>query len=163
MSNTQEPLAALEARIRLLEDKEAIRELICSWGPACDTGLPEEAASIWTDDGVLLSDLARLEGPQDVKDMIDSEGQQDLIRHGCAHVHGLPLISVDGDEANAINYSRVYRYTDPGYEIWRVSANEWKFRRTPDGWRATSREAMVIDGGPASKNILKRAYTRSGS
>ena len=55
-----------------------------------------------------------------------------------------------------------FRYTDPGYEVWRVSANEWKFRRTADGWRVTSREAMVIDGGDASKEILKRAYAASG-
>jgi hypothetical protein len=158
MESVDERLAELEAKVRLLEDKEAIRRLICSWGPACDTGLPEEAASIWTDDGVLISDMSRLEGPSDVLAMIASDGQQDLIRQGCAHVHGLPLITVDGDEARAVNYSRVYRYTNPGYEIWRVSANEWKFRRTPDGWRATQREAMVIDGGAAAKEILTRAY-----
>jgi hypothetical protein len=161
VEGTEERLAALEARVRLLEDKEAIRRLICSWGPACDVGLPEEAASLWTDDGVLLSDMARLEGPADVFAMILSDDQQNLIRQGCAHVHGLPLITVNGDEATAVNYSRVYRYTDPGYEVWRVSANEWKFRRTPDGWRATRREAMVIDGGPAAKDVLTRAYTPS--
>jgi hypothetical protein len=163
MEDTEERFAALEARVRLLEDREAIGRLICSWGPACDTGLGEEAAAIWADDGLLVSDMSRLEGPAGVLAMMESDGQQDLIRQGCAHVQGVPLISIEGDEARAINYSRVFRYTDPGYEVWRVSANEWKFRRTAEGWRVTSREAMVIDGGAASKEVLKRAYASSGS
>jgi len=163
METIEERFAVLEARVKRLEDREAIGRLICSWGPACDTGLGEEAASIWTDDGLLASDMSRLEGPRGVLAMMESDGQQDLIRQGCAHVQGVPLINVEGDEAQAINYSRVFRYTDPGYEVWRVSANEWKFRRTADGWRVTSREAMVIDGGDASKGILKRAYASSGS
>ena len=133
MEEIEERFAVLEARIKLLEDREAIGRLICSWGPACDTGLSEEATSIWTDDGLLVSDMSRLEGPRGVLAMVESDGQQDLIRQGCADVQGVPLISVEGDEAWAINYSRVFRYTDPGYEVWRVSANEWKFRVRPTG------------------------------
>jgi hypothetical protein len=163
MDNVDERLAALETRLRLLEDKESIRRLICSWGPAADSGLGQEAASIWTDDGVLETEGMRVEGRSNIQATIDSDGQQDLITQGSAHIHGLPLISVDGDEANAINYSRVYRYINPGYEIWRVTANEWKFRRTSDGWRAWSREARVIDGGPAAMDILTRAYAQSGA
>ena len=108
MEEIEERFAVLEARIKLLEDREAIGRLICSWGPACDTGLSEEAASIWTDDGLLVSDMSRLEGPRGVLAMMESDGQQDLIRQGCAHVQGVPLISVEGDEARAINYSRCF-------------------------------------------------------
>jgi hypothetical protein len=124
MNNVDEPLAALEARIRVLEDKEAIRGVICSRGPACDTGLPEEAASIWTADGVLQSDLAHLEGPQDVKDMINSDAQQDLIRHGCAHVHGLPLGARAGRfwESLAIQNTHFVRISDR----WHCRGYEWK-------------------------------------
>jgi ketosteroid isomerase-like protein len=158
VTDVEDRLAVLEARLRRLEDEEQIRQLICRWGPACDTGLADEATAIWSDDAVLISDMSRLEGPGDVTAMIESEGQQSLIRQGCAHVQGVPLIRLDGDVASAVNYSQVFLHTDPGYEVWRVSANQWKFRRSGDGWLVTSREAMVIDGGPAAKDILVRAY-----
>ena len=77
--------------------------------------------------------MSRLEGTRGVLAMMESDGQQDLVRPGCAHVQGVPLISVEGDEARATNYSRVFRYTDPGYEVWRVSANKWKSGVRPTG------------------------------
>jgi hypothetical protein len=163
METTEERLAGLEARVRLLEDKEAIRRVICRWGPACDAWLPEEAAAIWTDDGLFITDVSRAEGAAEIMASFDGNAFQDLVRSATAHVHGVPLITVDGDEASAIDYSRLYRHTGAGYEIERVSANEWKFRRTLDGWRVMSREVAAIDGGQGSRDILKRAYAQSGS
>jgi ketosteroid isomerase-like protein len=147
-------LAALEARVALLADEAAIRELICSWGPACDIGDSEAAAALWTEDGELVSDMSRLEGPAGVAAMVDSDGQQALIRQGCAHVQGLPVVRIDVDRATATNYSRVYVHTAGGYEVWRVSANSWEFRRTPTGWRVLRRTAHVIDGGPEARELL---------
>jgi ketosteroid isomerase-like protein len=153
-----ERLAALEARVGVLEDQVDIHRLINSWGPAVDTGEAEAAAALWAEDGVMVSDLARLEGPDGVAAMVEGEGQQALIRHGCAHVQAFPVVRVEGDKATATGYSRVYRYRDDGgHEIWRVSANNWEFRRTPDGWRVTRRTNHVIDGGPDAREILKRA------
>jgi ketosteroid isomerase-like protein len=156
ITDLERRLAALEARVGLLTDEAAIRELICSWGPACDIGDSEAAAALWTEDGVLVSDMSRLDGPAGVAAMVESDGQQALIRQGCAHVQGLPVIRIDVDRATATNYSRVYLYTDGGYEIWRVSANSWEFRRTPTGWRVTRRTAHVIDGGPEARQLLAR-------
>jgi uncharacterized protein (TIGR02246 family) len=153
-----ERLAELEERLRLLEDREDIRRLICSWGPACDIGDSEAAAALWTDDGLLVSDMSRLEGPPGVRAMVESDGQQALIAQGCAHVQGLPVINVTGDEAVATNYSSVFLHTeDGGYETWRVSANNWRFRRTPDGWRVARRTAYVINGERAAQDLLARA------
>jgi ketosteroid isomerase-like protein len=153
-----ERLAILEARLQRLEDREDIRRLICSWGPACDIGDSEAAAALWTDDGLLVSDMSRLEGPAGVRAMVESEGQQALIRQGCAHIQGLPVINVTGDEAVATNYSTVFLHTDDdGYETWRVSGNNWEFRRTADGWRVTRRTAYVIDAGVDAHELLARA------
>jgi hypothetical protein len=90
--------------------------------------------------------------------MIDSEGQRELVQQGCAHVQGLPVLQVDGDRATAVNYGRVYLHEQDGYEIWRVSANCWNFRRTEHGWRVIRREAHVIDGGPEARELLRRAF-----
>ena len=149
-------LAALEARVRLLEDQLAVQQLLNRWGPAVDTGESAAAAALWTDDGVMESEIARLDGPAAVAEMVESDGQQALIEQGCAHVAGFPVIAVDGDRAVATCYSRVYLHQeDGGYEIWRVSANRWEFARTDDGWRATRRTNHVIDGGPEAQALLR--------
>jgi hypothetical protein len=158
MDNIEARLAALEARVVQLEDTEAVRRLICRWGPGCDAWLPEEAASIWTDDGLFVTDVSHCEGRAEIVASFNNDAHDDMIRSPTAHVHGVPLISVDGDEARAIDYSRLYRHTDDGFKIERVSINEWKFRRTPDGWRTTSREVAAIDGSQTARGILARVY-----
>ncbi len=81
-----------------------------------DTGDSAAAAALWAEDGVLESDLARLVGPDAVAAMVESDGQQSLIRDGCAHVQAFPLVTVDGDSAVATGYSRVYRFKDGAHE-----------------------------------------------
>lgn len=158
-AGTDDRLLALEARIRLLEDRFAIHRLVNRWGPAVDTGDSSAAAALFADDGVLESDLSRLVGPDAVAAMVESDGQQSLIRDGCAHVQAFPLVTIDGDSATATGYSRVYRYRDGAHGIWRVSANRWEFRRTPHGWRITRRVNHVIDGGPEARDLLNRGLS----
>jgi ketosteroid isomerase-like protein len=145
---------ALEARIARLEDQLAIHRLINSWGPAVDTGQAEAAAALFSDDAVLKSDMSHLIGPAAIEEMVRSDGQQALIRQGSAHIPAFPLVEIDGDSARALGYSRVYLHTESGYEVWRVSANYWEFRRTANGWRVSSRVNHVIDGGPEAQELL---------
>lgn len=154
-------LAALEERLRLLEDQQAIHRLINSWGPAVDTGNAEAAASLFTDDAVLESDLSYLVGPASISAMVLGEGHQALIRDGSAHIPAFPVVRIQGDEATAVGYTRVYHYTDQGYEVWRVSANAWRFERTPDGWRVSRRTNHVIDPGPEARELLGRVFDQS--
>ena len=155
-------VSALERRVQELEDQLAILRVINSWGPAVDTGSSMAAGALFDSDGVLESDLSRLEGPAGVEAMVHSDGQQSLIGRGCAHVQTAPLIVVDGDRATAIAYSQVYLHADQGHEVWRVSANQWEFRRTPNGWRVTRRLNRVIDGNPEAHSILRRALGDDG-
>ncbi len=155
-------VAALEARVRELEDRLEVFHLISSWGPAADTGNGEAASAIWTDDAVLETEYGDIEGADGIGLMIDGEDQGALVRRGCAHVQGLPRVSIDGDRATAINYGRVYLHGEDGYEVWRVSANLWDFRRTEDGWRACRRRVHVIDGGPEAQHLLSRGIGVAG-
>lgn len=150
-------LAALEGRVRILEDHVAILRLLNSWGPAVDTGSSQAAGALFDETGVLESDMSRLEGPDEVVAMVESDGQQSLIRGGCAHVQTAPVVAVDGDRATAVTYSQVYLHTEHGHEVWRVSANQWELGRTPGGWRVTRRVNRVIDGSPEPHQILVRA------
>jgi ketosteroid isomerase-like protein len=153
----QDRLAAVEARLGLVEDQLAVQRLINSWGPAVDTGNSEAAAALFAEDGILESDLSYLIGPAAVAAMVLGEGHQALIADGSAHVPATPVITIDGDTATATGYTRVYRHTPEGYEVWRVSANRWEFRRTADGWRVTRRTTQVVDGGPKAAEILSKA------
>jgi ketosteroid isomerase-like protein len=159
-TQSQERLAALEDRVRLLEDQLAIQRLINSWGPAVDTGNSGAAASAFTDDCVLESDMSYLASPAAIAAMVLGEGHQSLIREGSAHIPASPVVTVEGDRATAIGYTRVYRHTPDGYEVWRVSANHWEFRRTPEGWRVARRTNQVIDGSPKASELLSRVFDR---
>lgn len=154
----QDRVAALEERVQHLEDQVAIHRLINSWGPAVDTGNAETASGLFSDDAILESDLSYLTGPEAISAMVHSEGQQSLIRGGSAHIPAFPVLDVDGDKATAIGYSRVYRHTEDGYEVWRVSANYWEFKRTGGGWRVSRRTNHVIDGGQEARQLLGRLF-----
>lgn len=157
----EDRLAVLERRVQRLEDEVAVLRLVNSWGPAVDTGSSEAAAALWHEDGVLESDLSRLEGPGAVFAMVESDGQHALITQGCAHVQSAPIVTIDGDEAEAVTYSQVYLHSDEGHAVWRVSANLWEFSRTPGGWRVTHRANRVIDGSTEAHEILVRALRES--
>ena len=157
VAGVEERVAVLERRVRMLEDHVVILRLINSWGPAVDTGTSQAAGDLFDEDGVLESDLSHLEGPADVVAMVESEGQQALIRRGCAHVQTAPLATIEGDVAAATTYSQVYLHAEDGgsgHEVWRVSANRWEFRRARGGWRVTLRANRVIDGSGDSHDIL---------
>lgn len=158
VSDPSDRLAALEERVRLLEDQLEIQRLIMSWGPAVDTGDSAAAAALFTDDCVLESDLSYLVSPAAIAAMVLGEGHQALIHDGSAHIPALPLVRVDGDEATAVGYTRVYRHTPAGYEVWRVSANRWELRRTAQGWRVARRTNQVIDGSGKADEVLRRAF-----
>ncbi len=153
-------IAALEERVRLLEDQLELYRLISSYGPAVDTGSSDAAGALWHENGYYEFEAEgthRLDGPAEVAAMVLSDGHQALIRQGCAHILALPVVRVNGDTAAATGYSRVYRHTDNGYEVWRVSANHWDFRRTPAGWRVEGRVNQTLDGSPEARAILARA------
>jgi ketosteroid isomerase-like protein len=158
VTQEKDRVAALEERVKLLEDQLAIHRLINSWGPAVDTGNADAAAALFSDDAILESDLSYLIGPAAIAAMVLGEGHQSLIRGGSAHIPAFPIVDVDGDRATATGYTRVYRHTDDGYEVWRLSANHWEFRRLPEGWRVTRRTNHVIDGGPQATEILRTLY-----
>lgn len=157
MTDLDSRLAALEQKVRRLEDQMAIYRLISSYGPAVDTGSSEAAGALWTEDGSYEFDTSRLTGPAGIAGMVRSDGHQSLISQGCAHILAMPVVTVEGDTAHATGYSRVYRHTDEGYEVWRVSANHWELTRTAQGWKVARRVNRTIDGAPEAREILGNA------
>ncbi|ADP84554.1 nuclear transport factor 2 family protein [Pseudofrankia inefficax] len=151
-------LAALEARLRRVEDEGAIGRLILTYGPAADAGLADLAASVWREDGVYDwdADGPPHDGRSAIATMLRTEGHQGLIQAGAAHVAGPPLIDVDGDTATAITYSLIMRREGANgrYYLWRVSAARWDLARDDGRWAVRRRTNRLLDDTGAGRDLL---------
>jgi hypothetical protein len=170
MSDTETRLAALETRLRDLEDQVALYQLMSAYGPLVDSGDAEATAALWTLDGVydwgggpkLAPGAPMKEGAAGaaysqaaIADMVRGPYHQEIIQGGAGHVIGLPHILIDGDTAVATSYSRLYRRDGENFRTWRVGANRWEFVRTPDGWRVKQRINRVLNGDAEARELLR--------
>lgn len=152
MSDT---LDALERRLRLLEDREAIGDLIARYGPLADRGEAAALARLWTADGVYeVVGFARAEGHAAIAALIDGAHHRALMADGCAHLLGPVAVTLDGDEATAVCHSVVFRSVSGHFVAERVSANRWRLVRTGAGWRVQHRANALLDGEEAARAIL---------
>ncbi len=154
----QERWQALEARVRVLEDQVALAQLVATYGPAVDSGSADAAAALWHEDGVFdVASYFELVGHEGIAGMVNGEGHQALIQHGCGHVLTAPKLVVDGDEARGWNYAFNVRWDGEADRFWiaRLSANEWHFRRGAQGWRVVRRTNVNLDGDDAPRALLR--------
>lgn len=144
-----------EARLRTLEDREAIRDLIARYGPLADSGQAAAVARLWCDDGVYaVGGMAEAKGHAAISALIEGHVHQKLMTDGCAHFLGPVAIELTDDSAIVIGYSLVLRQGDKGIEPWRMSSNRWTLRRTPEGWRVARRDNAPLNGGAAARALL---------
>lgn len=153
-ATTTDRLAALERRLQQLEDEREILRLLTGYGPLVDAGAADEVAALWTEDGVYDVDEAFLDGADAIRAMVTSPGHQQWIERGCAHFLGPAHVTVDGDEAVAVCHSLMVVHGEQGFRVRRATANHWQLRRTPAGWRVTTRTSRVLDGRPESPALL---------
>jgi ketosteroid isomerase-like protein len=148
-------VAELEARLRALEDREAIRDLIARYGPLADSGDAVGVAALWREDGVYaIAGFAEAKGRAAIAALIESDNHRQLMQDGCAHVLSPPMIDLSGDQAMARNHSLVLRWTDTAFEVHRVAANRWQLSRGPDGWKVIRRDNALLQGGEAARALL---------
>ena len=147
----------LAAQVRELSDQVEIMQLVAQYGPAVDSGSGAAAAALWSEDGTFDAvPQRRMRGRDEIAGMVHGDGHQSLIRNGCGHVLTVPHIVVDGDHATGRSYALNIRW-DPGADrFWlaRVSANTWRWARTPRGWRITERVNASLDGTAEHREML---------
>lgn len=149
-----ERFAAIEARLRQLEDQQEIARLIASYGPLVDSGSAEAVADLWEPDGVYDVDEAVMSGHADIAAMVAGSKHQGWINSGCAHFLGPSHVQVDGDEAVAVGHSLMVVRSDGEFVVRRATANRWLLRRGPQGWRVTRRTSRVLDGREEAPRVL---------
>src|ERR1700734_249256 len=99
----------LEQRIRAIEDRLEIYNLIAGHPPSADTGADYYAEAVYTEDGVFDrgSDLSGATGNKEIAASLKSPGHQAAIAGGLAHFTGLPHIALDGDWAIVTSYLQI--------------------------------------------------------
>ena len=147
--------ADLAARIALLEDREAIRELIARYGPLADAGDCAGAAALWTEDGVYeVGGFGSYTGRAAIQTLLEGESHQGLIHGGAAHVLSPPVIDLDGDRATARTYSVVFRKSGDNWEAHRASANMWHLVRVAGEWKVARRVNQLLDGSADARTLI---------
>lgn len=154
---------ALEARLRLLEDQIEIMQLVAQYGPAVDSGSADATAALWTEDGSFDAvPHLELRGRDEIAGMVHGDGHQHLIVNGCGHVLTVPHVVVHGDDAEGRSYALNIRWDADAERFWvaRVSANTWRWVRTPDGWRIADRVNANLDGTTEHRAMLAPGEAR---
>jgi len=163
---------SLERRLRAIEDRLDIYNLIAGHPPSADTGASGYAESVYTADAVFDRgpDLSGAVGSKAIGANLQSAGHQAAIAGGLAHFTGLPHVTVNGDSAVVVSYLQILtpnKSGEPvevpnhgasrGYHIHRVVTNRWDLVRTPSGWKIRRRTLRLVDGSEPSREILRSA------
>jgi len=165
---------SLEERIRDIEDRLEIYNLIASHPPSADTGGNEHIFASWTEDGVFDRGDVRssARGRAAIAEQVLTPDHQAAIAGGIAHFTGLPHIAISGDTAVVTSYLQVVvpqTQGEPvevpnhgrtkGFRVHRMTANRWELLRTPQGWKFRHRTLRQLDGSQPARAILRQAIT----
>jgi SnoaL-like domain len=162
---------SLEARLRHIEDRLEIYQLIASHPPSADTGADYYTRQIYTADSAMdLGGGKGAAGNEAIAAIVQTPEHQAAIAGGLAHFASLPHVTIDGDTAVATSYLQILmphpsaepmalsgHGTTRGFRIHRVGANRWELVRTAAGWRIQRRTLRPLDGSPPAREILKAA------
>jgi hypothetical protein len=167
----------VEERLRLIEDRLEIYNLIASHPPSADTGASDHTARMWTEDGVFDrgAEFPAPAGRAAIAGASSSPEHRRAIEEGIAHFAGLPYVRIAGDTAFAISYLQILvpdrvgpvfevpnHGATRGFHVHRVSANRWDFVRTAEGWRIKRRRLRALDGSEAAREILRGTFEPDG-
>jgi hypothetical protein len=161
----------IEDRIRAIEDRLEIYNLIASHPPSADSASHQYVRSIFVENAFLdLGGTKTASGNQAISEMPQKPEHHQAIRGGLAHFAGLPHVTIDGDRAVVTSYLQILAAhptadeievpahgKSKGYRIHRVGANRWELVRTADGWKIERRTYRTLDGTDPALDLLRRA------
>jgi hypothetical protein len=160
-----------EDRLRAIEDRLEIYNLIASHPPTADTGAGGHARTMYAEDAIVdLGGPKTATGSDAIAAMVETAGHQAAIAGGLAHFAGLPHIALDGDTAVVTSYLQIltpHPTAEPvevsnhgvsaGFRIHRVAANRWELVRTAAGWKIKRRTLRPLDGTEPARQLLRQA------
>jgi hypothetical protein len=171
MSKESTASRTLEDRIRAIEDRFEILNLIASHPPSADTGADYYTRTSYVADGTIdLGGGKAATGNEAIAAIQTTPGHKAAIAGGLAHFCGLPRIELHGDTAVATSYLQIltpHPTAEPhevpnhgvtkGFRIHRVAANRWELVRTGQGWKIKRRTTRSLDGTEPARELLRAA------
>jgi len=163
---------SLEDRIRAIEDRLEIYNLIASHPPSADTSGKNHILASWVEDGLFDrgDTLSSPRGRESIANQVLSVDHQAAIERGLAHFTSLPHVAIDGGTAVVTSYLQILvpqTQGDPvevpnhgsskGFRVHRMTANRWELVRTPQGWKIKRRTLRQLDGSEPARKILRQA------
>lgn len=160
----------LEGRLRKVEDKLAIYELIASHPPSADTGHADYTLSVYQEDGVFDRGptLDGAHGAKEIAAFILRPEHEAAISGGLAHFAGLPLIDLHGDTAIVTSYLMIVHLdhegtprdllnhgVSTGYRIHRAVVNRWELQRQNNRWTIARRTLLPVNGSDIQRELLR--------
>ena len=125
-------LEALEARMKRLEDIEAIRTLRMRYHYLLNERQFGQMHELYTPDGVLdYGYIGRAEGTEAIRDLVLRIPQKLQFVKQFIHNH---MVDIDGDRATGISYLDA-RYARDGESVIVAATFREKYSRLPQGWR----------------------------
>jgi len=152
---TAEELAELDRRIRELEDKLAVLQVVAGYGPSMDGGAAREAGLLWTVDSWYDTDSSPAAAEPHGRAGIEGAAKRVLENPaGLAHISHMPLIKVDGDRATVVNHSNTFDQDGEEFKIGRVSSNRWDLVRVDGTWQIERRVNRLLSGSKESRDVF---------
>jgi SnoaL-like protein len=160
----------IERRLRAIEDRLEIYNLIAGHPPSADTGNAPYAEAVFTADAVFDRGpgLSGATGNKAIGANLQSAGHQAAIAGGLAHFTSLPHVTINGDTAVVVSYLQILtpkksgetvevpnHGSSRGYHIHRVVTNRWELVRTATGWKIKRRTLRLVDGSEPAREILR--------
>ena len=162
----------LERRIRAIEDRLEIYNLIAGHPPSADTGAAHYSEAVFPADAVFDRGpgLSGAVGNKAIGANLQSAGHQAAIAGGMAHFTSLPHVTINGDTAVVVSYLQILTPKKSGetvevpnhggsrgYHIHRVVTNRWELIRSAAGWKIKRRTLRLVDGSEPARDILRSA------
>ena len=149
---------SVEDRLRILEDRQAIYQVVCGYGYAVDGLNAAAVGACYTDDGIYaVGDIGKMEGRATIEAITRDPGHLAYVAAGCAHISTLPYVLIDGDRAVATCHTMVNMHGENGFFIGRLSASRIDLERQPDdSWKIVHRQNYMLNGDPAASRLLGR-------
>jgi len=154
----------LTTRVRALEDRLDILQLIMSYPLALDSGAEKHCRSTWAATGVFdrgSSDPAEhsggYQGTYGVETIIEELNGPDLQKardRGLAHLMTAPHVVIQGDKAVATNYNQLVEREADNFHTTRVTANRWELVRQDGKWLIQRRILRLLSGTREAQQLL---------
>jgi hypothetical protein len=161
----------LEQRLRAVEDRLEIYNLIASHPLSADTAASDYTFSVYLEDSVFEREgFDDATGREAIAAILVRPTHLDALDQGMAHFAGLPHIALSGDTAVVTSYLQIIvperrleevevpnHGASKGFRIHRMVANRWELMRMPGGWKIKRRTISALDGSESARKLLHRA------